>query len=289
MIRIPTIEKQFFKVVPVCNTGKCRVSICGMRTRIKGFEVSPKLNTYTYSNTSPYSDKLLNSLSRTRSTIRDLSIANFCSNDYFFTQTFNPERVNSFDFDTVDSIFKEKIHYLKSVYPGLKYIYVFEKHKSGRVHIHGLISGIPSSEFVFSGHRDKKLNKIFNLPRWSDSLGFNTFTKINDSEKTSSYISKYITKDLASMPTNKLHKNLYRCSLGLIRAIRGETRLEIDVDYKTDFCSLSYFDVELDSNFVSTLLSSLPHDNGVLSSFFWLINSDKSLNIDDGYLRCQFL
>ena len=140
--------------------------------------------------------------------------------EWFITLTFNPEKVNSFDYAEVSKILSKWLNHLKERYaPDLKYSIVPELHKSGRYHFHGLIADTGNMIFEDSGHKTFGGETIYNLGNYK--LGFTTATKINDVSRASSYITKYITKDLCATTANKKR---YWCSRNLN---------EVDI---TDYC-----------------------------------------------------
>ena len=85
--------------------------------------------------------------------------------------------------------------------PDLKYIVVPELHKSGRYHFHGLFADIGNMELVDSGKRLPDGEIIYNLGNYD--LGFTTATRIKDNARVSSYITKYISKDLCAVTNGK--------------------------------------------------------------------------------------
>lgn len=152
---------------------------------------------------------LYSSKNRTINSIYDIARSNEW--EYFLTLTFNPDKVDSFNYEEVTKKLSKWLNNFKSRYaPELKYIIVPELHKSGRFHFHGLISNIGSASFVDSGKKDKSGNVIYNLGNYN--LGFSTVTIINDVRRVSSYIGKYITKDLCATTFNKKR---YWCSKNL--------------------------------------------------------------------------
>ena len=91
-----------------------------------------------------------NSKTRTIQNIYEISRANKW--EYFITLTFNPEEVDSFNYQEVVHKLSDWLHNLKKRYsPELKYIIVPELHKSGRYHFHGLFSDIGNMKLVDSG------------------------------------------------------------------------------------------------------------------------------------------
>lgn len=134
------------------------------------------------------------SRSRALNSIYDIARSNEW--EWFFTLTFNPEKVNSFDYIACSKKLSDWLHNMKKKVPDMKYLVVPEKHKSGRWHFHGLFANVDSLEFVDSGHVDKKGKIIYNVGNYR--LGFSTATKIDDVNRAASYLCKYITKDLCA-------------------------------------------------------------------------------------------
>ena len=118
--------------------------------------------------------------------------------EWFFTLTFNPDRVDSMNYDEVTDKMSKWLNNLRRICPEMKYLVVPEKHKSGRYHFHGLFANVDGLSFKDSGHRDEGGHSIYNIGNYK--FGFSTAVKIgdtlDDSAKVSSYLSKYITKDL---------------------------------------------------------------------------------------------
>ncbi len=122
--------------------------------------------------------------------------------EYFITLTFNPEKVNSFNYDVVVKKLSIWLNNIKKRYsPDLKYIIVPELHKSGRYHFHGLFADIGNMQLIDSGKRLPDGEIIYNLGNYD--LGFTTATKIRDNARVSSYITKYISKDLCAVTNGK--------------------------------------------------------------------------------------
>jgi len=152
---------------------------------------------------------LKNSKSRTIQKIYEITRSNKW--EYFITLTFNPEKVDSFNYDEVVKKLSKWLNNIKSVYaPDLKYIIVPELHKSGRFHFHGLFADIGSMQLVDSRKKLSDGTVIYNIGNYK--LGFTTATKIKDNARVSSYITKYISKDLCVVTANKKR---YWCSRNL--------------------------------------------------------------------------
>lgn len=152
------------------------------------------------------------SLKRTRQIVYDIARSN--NWDWFITLTFNPEIVNSFDYEECCDAIKKYTRHLH--YDGLEWLLVPELHKSGRYHFHGLIKGyldvVPS-----------KIKDIYNVADYD--IGFTTASIIQSHERVATYITKYLTKELA-VPKGKKR---YWSSRGLQRP-----SVTYDVIYKDE-------------------------------------------------------
>lgn len=139
------------------------------------------------------------SLNRTKNRIYHLARSNLW--EWFFTLTFDPNKVDSFDYGESTNKLSKWLNNLRSRYaPDLKYIFVPEQHKSGRWHFHGLVSNTGNIQFVDSGrHSNGKV--IFNVDQYR--LGFSTATRIESISKSTYYITKYLTKDVVSVTKGK--------------------------------------------------------------------------------------
>lgn len=151
------------------------------------------------------------SIKRAKDRIFDYTFSN--TFDYFFTGTIDPKKYNSSDSSALllplQNWLKNRVRRL-----GLRYILVAERHKSGRIHFHGLLGGDNSLNLVDSGTKKYKGYKkpmkdytavrkglnpalgqiIYNMPDWK--FGFTTCVKLfGDPINVSYYITKYIVKD----------------------------------------------------------------------------------------------
>ena len=141
------------------------------------------------------------SVSRTRSINKIYDLSRNNNWDWFFTLTFNPDKVDSFDYSFCTKKLSDWLSNMKRKCPEMKYLVVPEQHKSGRWHFHGLFANCDGLNFVDSGLVDKSGRIIYNVDNYR--LGWSTATKVTDSDKASSYMCKYITKNLCDVTKGK--------------------------------------------------------------------------------------
>lgn len=142
---------------------------------------------------------IASSMGRTINAVYQKSRANTW--DWFITLTFDPDKVDSFDYSKVVKSLKNWIDLIRRSFPDIGYIIVPEKHESGRFHFHGLFRNCDGLHFVPSGKTDTKGNLIYNVGAYK--LGWSTATRIGDQAKVTKYIAKYISKDLVQVAFNK--------------------------------------------------------------------------------------
>jgi len=130
------------------------------------------------------------SLQRSKSTISDYILCN--QFDLFTTFTYDPTVVDSMDENLAKSKMDNWLSNTRRNSPDFKYIVVAEYHKSGAIHFHGVFSGYLGS--LTDSKRRSNGKAIYNIDGWH--FGFSTATKIEDIQKTSNYIKKYITKEM---------------------------------------------------------------------------------------------
>ena len=174
-------------------------------------EELPKVHTSELSNnpekvhTSELLDKqrehaIQSSMNRTIQKIYEISRANIW--EYFLTLTFDRNKLDSSNYNLLCDKVSKWLNNLHSRYaPDLKYLIVPELHKDGKhYHFHGLLANIGNITLKDSGIK-KNGHTIYNMSNWK--YGFSTVTKVKDSNKVSSYITKYITKELCAVSKNK--------------------------------------------------------------------------------------
>ncbi|WP_313165819.1 hypothetical protein [Sedimentibacter sp.] len=136
---------------------------------------------------------------RSKNTVWDIALSNTW--EWFVTLTFNPEKVDSFNYEECTKKLSKWLNNARTKCgEDFMYIMIPELHKSGRFHFHGLLSNADALRFVDSGH---KMNEdiIYNIGSYK--LGFTTATKVKDTLLVGKYIAKYITKELTACTKGK--------------------------------------------------------------------------------------
>lgn len=175
------------------------------------------------------------SLTRSIHKIYDLARNNVW--EWFFTFTLNENAVlDKYDYEECSKKVCKWFNNIRRLCPSIKYLIVPEKHYSGAWHYHALVSNCDELEFVVAKNNQEfkkdefgnvKLNKkgqpirnkhfgddlrvsypdgnyIYNIANYNiDRYGFSTATKIIDTKKATSYIVKYLTKELSECTFGK--------------------------------------------------------------------------------------
>lgn len=193
-------------------------------------------------------------LSRIRRRVRDLILCNDFT--FFCTFTFNGERVDRYNYDACRKRLTKWFNNFRSRYaPDFRYLVVPERHKDGAYHFHGVLSGIPQSEFytpdkILKRYPDGKLRLVANTPgyvswrRYEDSLGFFNCSVIKSKVATAVYCTKYITKQLADMPEGQ---HLIMTSAGLHNPqllYDGQAPMSFKPDFECEFCKMAWLSAD---------------------------------------------
>lgn len=165
--------------------------------------------------------------------------------DWFWTLTFDNERINRYDDKQVFECYVKYINNLKHKYPNFKYMCFPERHEDNCIHFHLLVAGITTKQMglVNSGkvccHWAKKRDKkgilrdiklcsreyfektkhlhelketdgepIYNITTFA--YGYTTVSRICSRERCNSYVKKYVEKALGS--TEVFKKRFYYSS-----------------------------------------------------------------------------
>ena len=165
--------------------------------------------------------------------------------DWFWTLTFDNERINRYDDKQVFECYVKYINNIKHKYPNFKYMCFPERHEDNCIHFHLLVAGISTKQMglVNSGkvccHWAKKRDKkgvlrdiklcsreyfektkhlhelketdgepIYNITTFA--YGYTTVSRICSRERCNSYVKKYVEKALGS--TEVFKKRFYYSS-----------------------------------------------------------------------------
>lgn len=159
-------------------------------------------------------DYIQKSINRTKTKISDYVLCNNFS--HFATFTFDPKNSkvkseeNRHDFQKMSSLLKnwlktEQVNHFRRHGRKFRYLIVPERHKNGAWHFHALLEGYQNETEGFYTRKNKYItvselkktkkdkNRKF-ITRYT--LGRSEIAPIKDKTKMSSYIKKYITKEL---------------------------------------------------------------------------------------------
>lgn len=154
-------------------------------------------------------NKLKNNIIRARTTVQDLILCN--DFQYFCTFTVSPEKYDRYDLKTIYKAFAKFIqNYNRLCDTKVSYIIIPEHHKNGAWHFHGVMSGIRQKDLTINQ------NGYLDWTSYSKRFGYMSLSPIRSLEKVSSYIQKYITKDLSNTVT-QLGGHTFYASKGLKR------------------------------------------------------------------------
>lgn len=159
----------------------------------------------------PYQPKA-QSLHRTKTLIRDIILCN--DFELFCTFTFDPDKVDRFNYNHCLSKMNRWIHHQKEKSPDLKYLYIPEQHKNGAWHFHALISGYKGT-LKKTPHKSATGREVYNMTSYRS--GFTTAVKIDNKGAVAQYVSKYITKDFIKM----FNRKRFFCSQNLKRPVKS--------------------------------------------------------------------
>lgn len=196
--------------------------------------------------------KLTNNLARAKCSVRELALCNQW--DYWCTFTISPDKYDRYNLDTYMRNFAKFLNNYNSYkcppeYK-VKYLLVPEQHKDGAWHLHGFIKGIKPSDLYVNEHG------YLTWKQYEKKFGYISMSKINNMDRCSSYILKYMTKD-ADKNVSDLHKHLYYASHGLERAVelyrgKGAYIGSWDWEHPDGYCKVKSIDVR--SNDISDYL-----------------------------------
>lgn len=127
---------------------------------------------------------------RAKNRVREISLSNrFC---WFVTLTISPETCNRYEFA---EIYRKLKNWLDNGVrrKGLVYVLVPERHKDGAIHFHGFFNHALKTKY--SGHKDKRGHRIYNIVTKDYPFGFSTAIRLyGEYTAAVAYVCKYISK-----------------------------------------------------------------------------------------------
>lgn len=163
-------------------------------------------------NNESYDYKLDNSIARSRSKIKEYALCNDWR--YFVTLTIDKRKYDRYNLNLyIKDLSRFILNYNRYCNDDekVKYILIPEEHKDGAWHMHGLINGIKKKDIY------KNKNNYLDWKKYSEKFGYMSLAKIKDKNKVSSYITKYISKNMFKTNIEK-GRHLYYSSKGLKQA-----------------------------------------------------------------------
>lgn len=194
-----------------------------------------------------------NNICRARARVRELALCNPW--DCFVTLTLDGEKHDREDL----AAFRQKLaqwvrNQRRLTGADIRYLFIPERHKAGGWHIHGLMAGLQESHlraFQLSEHLPMAIlkqlkagNQIYEIPGLTRAFGWTTASKIRDADRTASYITKYISKDIkATASIMESGGHLFFASRGLAgKRLLYDGPLyeasEIPWAFENDYCKL---------------------------------------------------
>lgn len=164
----------------------------------------------------------ISSLRRTKTTIRDLILANNFT--IFATFTFDPDKIHDrFNFNDCWRKIQTWIRNQHEKSPDLIYLFVPEQHKNGAWHFHALLGNF-NGTMKSSHHYSSTGREVFNITSYRG--GFSTACLIDDREMVCNYVMKYITKDFIKT----FNQRRFTCSRNLKRPVKTVNVKNLDMN-----------------------------------------------------------
>lgn len=212
---------EFTAEAPRCHKHQgTNCQICFKRGKLKSLDL------LTPEELKRYNSCRKSSTRRAKTSVTDYALCNEFSQ--FITLTFDPDKVDSFDYDTCKKLVSKWINNQRRHSPLLTYILVAEKHKSGRIHFHMIVNNYNGNlEIAVNPKNGRKIIKngkqIYNLSGWK--YGHSTLSYIINKEATARYLQKYLTKDFIEA----FNKKRFWTSRGLNKPTK-----EYNIDFVAD-------------------------------------------------------
>jgi hypothetical protein len=223
-----TFIKQMGDIVKIVNVVACRKP---------GLEDSKKAERGSVNDS-----KVESSIARSKSAVQEYALCNDW--DWFVTLTIDKEKYDRYN---LKEYYKDLSRFLLNYNryckeeEKVKYLFIPELHKDGAWHIHGLLKGIKEKDLITNE------NGYLSWKQYQEKFGFISIGSIKDKRRVSSYIQKYINKDMGK-DNKELNNHLYYCSKGLKKAellYKGsDVVLLCDWDYESQdgYCRVKMLD-----------------------------------------------
>jgi len=210
--------------------------------RQPGFEI----DTDKYKRKNVNDEKLECNIARARAKIFEYAICNDW--EWFVNLTLDKRKYDRFNLKAyVKDLTQWLRDYNRKNDLNIKYLFIPEQHQDGAWHIHGLLIGLPGfllKKFIPGRHPQKLIDAGYlNWPDYFKKFGYVSVGKIINHEATSKYLTKYVSKDMASN-NRELKTHLYYCSNGLKYAEeikRGFMYSDMNPDYENEYCKIKWF------------------------------------------------
>lgn len=214
-------SREFVAEPPRCKPHQAiNCQICFKRGKLKN------KNDLTEEELKRYYSSRKSSTRRSKTSVTDYALCNEFTQ--FITLTFDPDKVNSLDYDLSKKLVSKWINNQRRHSPELTYILVAEKHKSGRIHFHMIVNKFEGDlQVAINPHTNKPIVKnkkqIYNLSGWK--YGHSTLSFIENKQATARYLQKYLTKDFIEA----FNKKRFWTSRGLKKPTK-DYNIEFDIE-----------------------------------------------------------
>lgn len=243
------VDKYDFHIVTAKQLGDNTIKICEVAvSRNPGVEsgtLEQDSKRYllqpTKKKSSSNKGKLSEHICRAKTKVKELVLCNDW--DWWCTFTLDSNKMDRYDLKAYIKALGEFLHnYNKRTEERykVKYLLVPEKHKDGAWHMHGFVKGIKPADLYVNKHG------YYTWKQYEEKFGFISMSPVKDKEKSSSYVLKYMGKDMNTSVT-ELGAHLYYASKGLKQPeilFRGHAELHGEWDYihPDGYCKLKYID-----------------------------------------------
>ena len=209
-----TLQQEIENNIGLMELGEISASECVIRnqTLYKSAKLINNYNPFSTSRSVSFEPRH-DSFKRAKDHIYDYILCNDW--DFFFTGTINPKKMDSSKPKDCLNPLKVWLQHMVQRY-GISYIAIFEHHKKGRIHMHGLIKQNPAKPLkivdsgtkIYFGFKKPMKNRtakryglspengktVYNLSTWR--FGWSTVIQVYGSpQQLAHYVTKYITKD----------------------------------------------------------------------------------------------